>query len=148
MFIAPIIDSKFSNKIGKSKTYILICGIMNSFLIMFLSFKVEGFIHSLNIKAIFLYLLPINILMAFQDAATDAWVLTILGKEKQKGGLALLFGYSGGFWAGYPLFSVLNTMSYITNQRFLQLFSVYMLCCTVLVTLFVAEEKMESGIKS
>ena len=106
MLIAPLIDSKFSNVLGKSKTYILIAGTGMSILLIILSFRIEDFIHSLNVTSLLLYFLPIMVLLTFQNAAVESWALTLMEKEKQFGGLANMFGYSGGFWIGYPLFSV------------------------------------------
>lgn len=52
IFAAPFVDSMFFSSIGKSKTYIILAGIINSMLIYSLSFQIETFIEELDITAI------------------------------------------------------------------------------------------------
>jgi len=59
----------------------------------------------MNIVAIFLYLLPITIIISIQEVATEAWMLTILGEERAKGGFAFRFGKGLGYWIGFPAFT-------------------------------------------
>lgn len=49
--------------------------------------------------------------MTFQEVAVEAWMLTILGKDRQKGGFCIWLGIGAGWWTGYPFFSALNTKS-------------------------------------
>lgn len=145
---APVIDSLFFKGIGKSKTYILNAGILNAVLLCFLSYRIEGMLSSLDIGRFVSCLLPITIVMTFQEVAVEAWMLTILGDQREKGGYAVWLGIGAGIWTGYPLFSVLNTKGVMLNEDYIFQLAIYIFVCTILIILFVAEEKLEVGLKN
>lgn len=106
VLIAPFVDSQFIQKIGKCKTYILVSGLLNSVLLLMLSYNIESYINKVNIWAIFTHMLPIMVSVAFQDVAVDCWMLTILNfDQRPKGGIAIWFGLGFGWWIGYPMFT-------------------------------------------
>jgi len=105
-------------------------------------------IKTKNITAILAHLLPITIAMTFQEVAVEAWMITILGKDRQKGGFAVWIGTGAGWWTGYPLFSCLHGKNIMNSRMFLQCLAFYIVINTIVIILFVAEEKMEPFFKN
>lgn len=110
IFIAPLIDTHYSRILGKSKTYILICGITLSIAILLFAENIETYIDQKQVYSIFFFLLIIATLLSFQDVACDAWMLTILGSEKKVyGSYARWLGDGAGYVIGYNFFTLLNS---------------------------------------
>lgn len=149
VLIAPFVDSQFIQKIGKCKTYILVSGLLNSVLLLMLSYNIESYINKVNIWAIFTHMLPIMVSVAFQDVAVDCWMLTILNfDQRPKGGIAIWFGLGFGWWIGYPMFTQQNSHSLVSFENFHQFMSLYVFQTTIFITIFVAEANMTRGLKS
>jgi hypothetical protein len=92
-------------------------------------------------------MLPVTIILTIQETAVEAWMLTILGEKRTKGGFAIWMGMVTGWYIGYPIFTRLHSTNMITNYQFLCFMAMYYFVSTLVVIVFVAELKMERGLK-
>jgi hypothetical protein len=92
-------------------------------------------------------MLPVTIILTIQETAVEAWLLTILGEKRTKGGFAIWMGMGSGWYIGYPIFTRLQSTNMITNYQFLCFMAMYYFVSTLVVIVFVAELKMERGLK-
>jgi hypothetical protein len=92
-------------------------------------------------------MLPVTIILTIQETAVEAWMLTILGEKRTKGGFAIWMGMGAGWYIGYPVFTRFHSTHMITNYQFLCFMAIYYFVSTLVVIVFVAEQKMERGLK-
>jgi hypothetical protein len=92
-------------------------------------------------------MLPITTILTIQETAVEVWMLTILGEKSTKGGFAIWMGNLVGWYIGYPIFTKLQSTNMMTNYQFLCFMGIYYFVSNLVVIVFVAELKMERGLK-
>lgn len=164
ILIAPMVDAHFIANMGKCKTYILICGIINAMCLLILSTMIESIIKELYIWTLYGFLMIVFVSLSIQDVAIDAWILTIFEEEKRpKGGLAAWLGQTIGTFLAYNVFVIVNSSdlhsylpyttndpseSFISNSLFMILAGLYILITTLAITILIAEEKTKRSIET
>lgn len=74
IFIAAFFDAFFIKRIGKCKTYILLCGIGKFILLFYISYNIDEMVKQIHISAIAGVFFCVNIFTALESVAVDAWV--------------------------------------------------------------------------
>lgn len=164
ILIAPMVDAHFIANMGKCKTYILICGIINAMCLLILSTMIESIIKELYIWTLYGFLMIVFVSLSIQDVAIDAWILTIFEEEKRpKGGLAAWLGQTIGTFLAYNVFVIVNSSDlhsylpyttndpsepFISNSLFMILAGLYILITTLAITILIAEEKTKRSIET
>ena len=81
ILIAIFFDAFFSKKIGKCKTYILLCGILKIILTTIFAFFIDDMVADLEIYNIAIYYFILNTVAALESIAVDAWLLTLMDEK-------------------------------------------------------------------
>jgi hypothetical protein len=75
---APIVDSIYSERLGRRKTWLVPMQYLLGIFMFCLSFKIDGMLDHGDITQITLVFFCLNFLAATQDIAVDGWALTML----------------------------------------------------------------------
>lgn len=119
---APIVDSIFSARIGRRKTWLIPSQYLIGGFMLLLSGYVDQWLgtdtdhSSLNIEVLTILFFILNFLCATQDIAVDGWALTML--KKSNVGYASTcnsVGQTAGFFLSYMLFMALESASFCNN---------------------------------
>jgi len=159
---APVVDSLYSSKFGRRKSWLVPSQFCIGFTMIFLSYFVDSLMGDENtapnvvlLTIIFFFL---HFLAATQDIAVDGWALTMLSKENV--GLASTcnsVGQTAGFLISYSVFLAFNSAdfcnAYIRSvpqdtgiaslPSFLFFFGVVFLVVTMGVWMFKSERQEE-----
>ncbi|XP_057666812.1 acetyl-coenzyme A transporter 1 [Diorhabda carinulata] len=151
---APIVDSIFSTRIGRRKTWLVPSQYLIGGFMLLLSSHVNQWLGedgtSPNIEVLTLLFFSLNFLAATQDIAVDGWALTML--KKQNVGHASTcnsVGQTTGFFLSYVLFMALESSTFcnqylrtipqkegiVTLSGFLYFWGIVFLVTTTLVAL-------------
>lgn len=109
---APIVDTIFSPRIGRRKSWILPVQLCSGFVMLWLSYKIDDLMNPqyLNVYTLSFIFFSLIVLAATQDIAVDGWALTILSKENI--GLAATcqnIGLNSGFFSSFTIFLAFNS---------------------------------------
>lgn len=116
---APFLDRFFLRSFGRSKTYIIIGGIVVGSLFTFLGGFIEHFVKSVSIGALTSIFLVVNLLVCVVQIAGEAWILTMFNKEdKAKASTFLGIGQLLGVMLGYNIFTPLNDVQWLNDNIF------------------------------
>lgn len=114
---APIVDSIFSTRIGRRKTWLVPSQYLIGGFMLLLSTHVNQWLGEdgtpPNIEVLTLLFFSLNFLAATQDIAVDGWALTML--KKQNVGHASTcnsVGQTTGFFLSYVLFMALESSTF------------------------------------
>uniref|UniRef100_A0A1B6M8S9 Major facilitator superfamily (MFS) profile domain-containing protein n=1 Tax=Graphocephala atropunctata TaxID=36148 RepID=A0A1B6M8S9_9HEMI len=116
---APIVDSVFSERFGRRKTWLVSSQYLIGVFMILLSYRVETWIsdpkgpHTILLTCLFFAL---NFLAATQDIAVDGWALTMLKRENV--GLASTcnsVGQTAGYFLGYVVFIALESADFCNS---------------------------------
>lgn len=159
LFWAPIVDSCFSRKFGRRKTWLIpIQYLMGVFLLL----SSNGVDHWLgrgqekpNIEALTILFFSLNVLAATQDIVVDGWALTML-KRCNVGYASTCnsVGQTAGYFLGYVLFMALESAEFcngylrsvpadegiLTLPGFLYFWGWVFIATTTLIAIFKREE--------
>ena len=155
--LAPFLDRFYSNKFGRSKTYVLSGSLMNCVLFVILAMNVETYLKNKDVVMLMLMLLVITSVLCMIEIATDCWILTLFTTEEHKSQattyeyLGQLIGTTLAFNVFVPLNDIqwLNDNIYKDNPVDTPLISHYQVCIFIgvlylvqffVLLLFVAEE--------
>ncbi|XP_069680349.1 acetyl-coenzyme A transporter 1 [Periplaneta americana] len=158
---APVVDSVFSARFGRRKSWLIPAQYLIGLFMIFLSSKVEDWlgrdesnIHAPNINTLTFFFFCLNFLAATQDIAVDGWALTML--QRRNVGHASTcnsVGQTAGYFLGYVLFVGLESAEFcntylrsepmetgiVTLPGFLYFWGIIFLLSTTLVALFKRE---------
>ncbi|XP_046678735.1 acetyl-coenzyme A transporter 1-like isoform X2 [Homalodisca vitripennis] len=160
---APIVDSVFSERFGRRKTWLVSSQYMIGIFMILLSYRVDLWVsdpkgpHTILLTCLFFAL---NFLAATQDIAVDGWALTMLKRENV--GLASTcnsVGQTAGYFLGYVVFIALESADFcntylrtehqpegvVTLPNFLYYMGGIFLLSTTLVALFKREAPDEDN---
>ncbi|XP_066593115.1 acetyl-coenzyme A transporter 1 [Prorops nasuta] len=114
---APIVDSMFSQKFGRRKTWLIPTQYLMGFFMLILSGYVNYWLGSEhtepNIGMLTISFFSLNVLAATQDIVVDGWALTMLKRENV--GYASTcnsVGQTAGYFIGYVLFMALESAEF------------------------------------
>ncbi|XP_022905132.1 acetyl-coenzyme A transporter 1 [Onthophagus taurus] len=114
---APIVDSMFSSRIGRRKTWLIPTQYLIGGFMLFLSHHVDAWLGDKettpNIGILTLLFFALNFLAATQDIAVDGWALTMLKKcNVGHASTCNSVGQTAGFFLSYVLFMALESPSF------------------------------------
>lgn len=143
--ISPLLDRFYFGKLGRSKTYIIIGGLVIASTFSILGPTVQGMVEQAQVVPITLLFGIINVMVCFVQIAGESWILTMFSKEeKTKASTFLSIGQSFGVILGYNVFTPLNDKEWLNNNIFTEnhidgpLVTHTMFCLTVATLYFVA----------
>jgi len=116
---APIVDSLYSSKMGRRKTWLVPVQYALGLSMLFLSTRVDSYLEndgSPNIQMLTLVFFILNFLAATQDIAVDGWALTMLHRSNV--GYASTcnsVGQTAGYFLGYVLFVAFESADFCNN---------------------------------
>ncbi|KAL3273496.1 hypothetical protein HHI36_014937 [Cryptolaemus montrouzieri] len=158
---APLVDSVFSKKIGRRKTWLIPTQYLIGGFMLFLSQHVDQWLgENPNIEILTLLFFILNFLAATQDIAVDGWALTMLKKANVGHSSACnSVGQTAGFFLSYVLFMALESSSFcnmylrwepqdegmVTLPGFLHFWGWIFLITTTFVAIFKKEEESRDG---
>lgn len=126
---SPIVDSIYSDKIGRRRSWIIPIQLVSGVLLFILGSAISrglvfngvedafhgrnGGIHDLNILALTFYFGMLVFLCATQDIAVDGWALTILSKQSLTyASTAQTVGMNIGYFMSFTVFLSLNSKAF------------------------------------
>lgn len=117
--ISPLLDRFYFGKLGRSKTYIIIGGLVIASTFSILGPTVQGMVEQAQVVPITLLFGIINVMVCFVQIAGESWILTMFSKEeKTKASTFLSIGQSFGVILGYNVFTPLNDKEWLNNNIF------------------------------
>nr|XP_008197242.1 PREDICTED: acetyl-coenzyme A transporter 1 [Tribolium castaneum]XP_971594.2 PREDICTED: acetyl-coenzyme A transporter 1 [Tribolium castaneum] len=161
---APLVDSIFSTRVGRRKTWLIPTQYLIGAFMLLLSGHVDQWLGgealAPNIEILTLLFFSLNFLAATQDIAVDGWALTML--KKQNVGHASTcnsVGQTAGFFLSYVVFMALESPSFcnmylraeprdtgiVTLQGFLYFWGWVFILSTTLVAVFKKESEARGG---
>nr|SVE74125.1 EOG090X04K8 [Daphnia barbata] len=121
---APIVDSLYSSKMGRRKTWLVPVQYLIGIAMLLLSTRVDQYLNaegSPNIQVLTAAFFSLNFLAATQDIAVDGWALTMLHRKNV--GYASTcnsVGQTAGYFLGYVVFVAFESADfcnkYLRNQ--------------------------------
>ncbi|EFO84528.1 hypothetical protein CRE_22592 [Caenorhabditis remanei] len=117
---APIVDSVWSKRLGRRKSWMVPCQYLIGLFMLFLSFKVNDIMGgndgSPNVIFLMLIFLPLNFLAATQDIAVDGWALTMLSKKNVGyASTCNAVGQTAGYFLGNIVFLALESSTFCND---------------------------------
>ncbi|XP_072397426.1 acetyl-coenzyme A transporter 1 [Diabrotica undecimpunctata] len=114
---APIVDSIFSSRIGRRKTWMIPSQYLIGGFMLLLSSHVNKWLgedgSAPNIEVLTFMFFSLNFLAATQDIAVDGWALTMLRKENVgHASTCNSVGQTTGFFLSYVLFMALESSTF------------------------------------
>lgn len=114
---APIVDTLFSSRIGRRKTWLIPTQYLIGAFMLLLSQYVELWLGSKNvapnIEVLTILFFSLNFLAATQDIAVDGWALTMLKKENVgHASTCNSVGQTAGYFLSYVLFMALESPTF------------------------------------
>jgi MFS transporter, PAT family, solute carrier family 33 (acetyl-CoA transportor), member 1 len=155
---SPLLDRFFIRNMGRSKTYIIIGGIVMASVFCFLGPTIETMVKNTDVIPLTVLFCLVNVMVCVVQIAGEAWILTMFNKDtKTQATTFLSTGQSLGAILGYNVFTPLNDTSWL-NENFFHneprsspLVTHAMFCIAVAIfifaqiafnLLFIAEEKI------
>ncbi|PBC27881.1 Acetyl-coenzyme A transporter [Apis cerana cerana] len=117
LFWAPIVDSVFSQKFGRRKTWLIPTQYLMGFSMLLLSTHVDQWLGNEtskpNIGMLTIIFFALNVLAATQDIVVDGWALTML-KRCNVGYASTCnsVGQTAGYFIGYVFFIALESAEF------------------------------------
>ncbi|KAJ9577036.1 hypothetical protein L9F63_006384, partial [Diploptera punctata] len=158
---APVVDSLFSARFGRRKSWLIPTQYLIGLFMIFLSSKVEYWlgveasdVHTPSIHILTFCFFCLNFLAATQDIAVDGWALTMLHRRNVgHASTCNSVGQTTGYFLGYVIFVGLESAEFcntyirssalpygiVTLPGFLYFWGIIFLVSTTLVALFKRE---------
>lgn len=117
LFWAPIVDSVFSQRFGRRKTWLIPTQYTMGLFMLLLSSRVDHWLgkddETPNIGMLTVLFFSLNVLAATQDIVVDGWALTML-KRCNVGYASTCnsVGQTAGYFVGYVLFMALESAEF------------------------------------
>lgn len=155
---APVVDSIFSSRIGRRKTWLIPTQYLIGFFMLILSLFVDQWLGDEqtkpNIGILTVLFFCLNFLAATQDIAVDGWALTMLKKNNVgHASTCNSVGQSAGYFLSYVVFMALESPSFcntylrsepqdvgiVTLPGFFFLWGIFFIASTTIVALIKKE---------
>ena len=119
VLLGPVMDSVFIKSLGKSKTYILLPGIVLAATTITSSFWAESMVQNSQVIILSFVWLAVSIFRLFIKTSMYIWSLTIVPKDQiGKVSIMINVGYYIGVMVGYNLFIPLNNKKWLNDTIF------------------------------
>lgn len=116
LLIAPIVDSVYSSRFGRRKSWIVPVQTMSGILFLVFSSSIEQWVKDGNVRLLTPTFFFIMLLTATQDIAVDAWALTLLHPSNLAyASTCQTLGLSIGYFSTFTIFLGLQDES-ISNR--------------------------------
>jgi len=135
---APIVDSVYSSKFGRRKTWLVPIQFLIAAGLFFTSEHIHEWLQKLEMVKLTTLMFFMYFLAATQDIATDGWALTML-EAKGWASVCNTVGQSLGVMIASTGYFLLSSHNIIELPGFLQLCSLCFLVITTLVAIFIKE---------
>lgn len=113
LLIAPVVDSVYSKKIGRRKSWIVPVQAASGFLFFALASNIERWLNAGDVYRLTPVFFTIMLFTATQDVAVDAWALTLLQpKNLPYASTCQSIGLSLGSFTSFTLFLALQNPSF------------------------------------
>lgn len=109
---SPIVDSIFSKKWGRRKSWIIPIQTISGLTLLYLGFFIDDLIADpqYNLTTITVYFFLLVFFCATQDIAVDGWALTCLSPEALSyASTAQTIGINSGYFSSFTIFLALNS---------------------------------------
>ncbi|KAF7290796.1 hypothetical protein MIND_01320600 [Mycena indigotica] len=109
---SPVVDSIFSSRIGRRKSWVIPMQLINATLMLYISMSIqhlmdEPSLHVTHLTNVFTALVFFS---ATQDIAVDGWALTLLSPENLSyASTCQTIGLNTGYFTSYTVFLALNS---------------------------------------
>lgn len=115
---SPIVDSVYSHRIGRRKSWIIPIQLIVGFFLIGISCYITALLSSpLSIVKITLSFSLLILLCATQDIAVDGWALTLLDREHiQFSSTCQAIGLNAGYFLSFTVFLALNSPGFWYKQ--------------------------------
>lgn len=168
---APIVDSIFSKRFGKRKSWLIPTQILMGIVMLLMSTNIAKWIgqenptiddleYDIDITALTIAFSILNFLAATQDIVVDGWALTMLSK-KSVGHTSTCntIGQMTGYYLGFVVFISLESSSFcnsylrvepqddgfVTLSGYLKFWGIVFLVCTILIAVLKRERYNQSA---
>lgn len=116
LFIAPIVDSVYSARIGRRKSWITVAQTVSGSLMFFLGPSIAAWVDAGRVAVLTPVFFAIMSVTACQDIAVDSWALTLLRPENMAyASTCQSVGLSIGYFATFTIFLALQDASFCNN---------------------------------
>ena len=135
---APLVDTFYSSRIGRRKTYILPAYLICGMILILISFYIESWISTTSTFtniSMFLSWSVVNICAGTVDIAIDGWALILLGEEHSN--LASVSNMSGNA-IGLVFGNVLSVLLHVKNVMSISWFIFYCAIAILISAVIVA----------
>ncbi|XP_076057944.1 acetyl-coenzyme A transporter 1 [Oratosquilla oratoria] len=118
---APLVDSCYSAKFGRRKSWMIPSQYLIGIFMWILSANIDNLLgkdseHSPNVILITAIFFALNFLAATQDIAVDGWALTMLSKENLGwASTCNSVGQTAGYFLGYVVFLAFESRDFCVN---------------------------------
>ena len=155
---APILDSYYSKKFGRRKTYLVPIEIILGFFFLYYTFTVEDLMNRVDITTIFIVNFSICLLLAIHNIAVQGLTIYYHGNAHSSFASASqvagnIIGHALGYFVLVPLSSPYFCQKFFDSERevvpiwiFMVGFSVLMFTVAFVVTVFVNEDNDEDDL--
>lgn len=116
LFIAPVVDSVYSERFGRRKSWIVPVQFASGVLFWAVASPIEFWVHAGDVRRLTPVFFAIMLFTATQDVAVDAWALTLLHpKNLPYASTCQSVGLSVGFFASFTVFLALQDSNFSTS---------------------------------
>lgn len=112
---SPIVDSCYSSRIGRRKSWIIPIQMLVGLFLIGISFVLPGLLQTTPMPArlITFIFFMLNLLCSVQDIAVDGWALTLLDQNHvQFASTCQAIGLNSGYFLSFTVFLALNSPSF------------------------------------
>ncbi|ODV94372.1 hypothetical protein PACTADRAFT_51218 [Pachysolen tannophilus NRRL Y-2460] len=163
LIYSPIVDSIFSKKIGRRKSWIIPVQFLSGITLILLGLRIEKLFDDIekNLYDITFAFFTLILLCATQDIAVDGWALTILSKNALSyASTAQTVGLNIGYFLSFTIFLTFNSPEFankylrkipkdyglISLKQYLIFWGFFFILITIIITLFVPENPLKENI--
>lgn len=116
LFIAPIVDSVYSARIGRRKSWITVAQTVSGSLMFLLGPSIAAWVEAGRVAVLTPVFFAIMSVTACQDIAVDSWALTLLRPENMAyASTCQSVGLGIGYFATFTIFLALQDASFCNN---------------------------------
>ena len=119
VLFAPFIDRFYFKAFGKSKTYIVACGLLIAGIFYGVSPFMEDLVNTNQVNSIIWILILLNTLMVFFQVSASIWILTLFQRDqKTKASFLKVIAVDMGEILTFNLFVPLNSVRWINTYLY------------------------------
>lgn len=160
LFWSPIVDTFFSGKLGRRKSWIIPIQFITGAIMLFYGPFLDTLLESdpVPVRLLSIIFIGVVFLCATQDIAVDGWALTLLNEQnKAYASTAQTIGLNTGYFLSFTIFLALNSNEFCNKYlrnipsdfgilqlgSYIQFWGLMFLLCNVYLLIFKKEEREE-----